>query len=141
MCFRMKVAPVLWELAPMSEHLTAPGSAPAPLASMFPHFGWSACTKAAEVISVLRESMLQQMTAVKRTKFVLCTHPRHADHIHPIHANRTDTTSHRENGQVLTDLQDCIEMVFIKLCIISTWMDQMELLRKVPDTWPGHCQL
>lgn len=74
----MKVAMVLWELEHMklhlSEHLTAPGSPITALTCLTPHFGWSTCTKAAEVISVVRERMLQQMTAVKRTKFVLCTH-------------------------------------------------------------------
>lgn len=59
MYFRMKVSILLWELAHMelhlSEHLTAPGSPVAPLTCMTPHFGWSSCTKAAEVISVVRE--------------------------------------------------------------------------------------
>lgn len=139
----MKIAIVLWELAHMelhlSEHLTAPGSPTAPLACMSPHFGWSTCTKAAEVISVVRVNASIDDSAVTGKKFVLCTHSWLADHIYHIHANKTTShraTSHRENGHVLTDLQECTETVFIKFCIISTWMGQTGLLGKVPDIWP-----
>lgn len=59
MYIRMKVAMVVWDLAHMelylSEHVIAPGSPTAPLACFTPHFGWPTCTKAAEVISVVRE--------------------------------------------------------------------------------------
>lgn len=144
MYFRMKVAILLWELAHMelhlSEHLAASGNSIAPLTTMTPHFGWSTCTKDTEFISVMREWMLQQMTLQSKEQ---------NSYYGLINATMTTYIPFMQTVSIphlrvrmgrCWKISRSAEIIFIKWCIVSTWMDWMGLLGKVPDTWPCHCQ-